>query len=131
MKTENKLMIILFLMAFSTLFLLYAVISADNESMMSAGNSVVPTNADIGKTVYTEGKVLSKRNTFTGDHLIIQIECSDKTVLPIFIPKSTGASSIHSKVNVDDSIGVLGLVEEYDGALELVLKNEKDLIVLN
>ncbi|WNY23223.1 hypothetical protein MmiHf6_05280 [Methanimicrococcus hongohii] len=131
MKTENKLVIILFLMAFSTVFLLYAVISADNESLMSAGNSVVPTTEDVGKTVYTEGLVMSKRMTFTGDHLIIQIECADKTVLPVFVPKSVGASSIFSKIEAESLIGVKGAVEEYNGTLELVLKNENDLRILN
>ncbi|MDR0767487.1 MAG: hypothetical protein LBE57_03450 [Methanosarcinales archaeon] len=130
MKTENKLVILLFLMAFSTVFLLYAVISADNEALMNAGNSVVPTKADIGKTVYTEGKVLSKRMTFTGGHLNIQIECVDRTVLPVFVPNSSGASSIYSMIDADNMIGVRGSVGEYNGALQIVLRNERDLRVL-
>jgi hypothetical protein len=101
MKTENKLVIILFVMAFSTVFLLYAAISEDNEMSMTSANSVVPTQSDIGRVVYTEGKVLSKRMTFTGDHLIIQMECADRTVLPVFVSRSAGASSIFSQIDAD------------------------------
>ncbi|MBZ3934987.1 hypothetical protein [Methanimicrococcus blatticola] len=132
MKTENKIVIILFLMAFSTVFLLYAVISADHASWTSAGeNAVIPTVADVGKTVYAEGLVMSKKMTFKGEHLIVQMECDDHTVLPVFIPKSSGASAIYSKVDVDRRIGVKGSVEEYNGSLEIVLKNENDFHILN
>ena len=131
MKTENKLVIILFVMAFSTVFLLYAVISEDNEASMTSANSVVPTQSDIGRVVYTEGVVLSKRMTFTGDHLIIQMECADRTVLPVFVPRSAGASSIFSKIDTDSRIGVRGTVNVHNGTLQLVLRNERDLRVLS
>lgn len=131
-KTENKIVIILFLMAFSTVFLLYAVISADHASWTPSGeNAVIPTTNDVGKTVYTEGSVLSKRMTFTGDHLIVQIECTDRTVLPVFVPKSVGASAIYSKADIGHRVGVKGSVEEYNGTLEIVLKNENDFHILN
>lgn len=119
-------------MAFSTLFLLYAVLPADHVSRTSGGEkSVIPTVNDIGKTVYTEGTVMSKRMTYKGGHLIIQMECADHTVLPVFIPKSSGASAVYSKTNAGDRIGVRGSVEEYGGTLELVLKNEADFHLLN
>ena len=126
MKAENKVVIILFIMAFSTVFLLYGIIS--NDSIFdSSEESVVPTKNDIGKTVYVEGTVLSKRMTFTGDNLIVNIECKDSTVLMIFIPKSSGAASLNGIIEVDNIIGVKGPVEEYNGTLEVVLKNENNL----
>lgn len=131
MKTENKIVIILFLMAFSTLFLLYAVMTTDDASRIAGENAVIPAVSDIGKTVYAEGVVMSRRMTFKGEHLIIQIECADHTVLPVFIPKSAGASSIYSKINEGYRIGVKGQVEEYNGTLEIVLRNEKDFHILS
>ncbi len=131
MKTESKIVFILFLMAFSTLFLLYAVMTTNHASRLTGENAVIPTTDDIGKTVYTEGLVMSKRMTFKGEHLIVQMECADHTVLPLFIPKSAGASLIYSKVSAGHRIGVRGTVEEYNGTLEIVLKTEKDFSVLH
>ncbi|MDR2943545.1 MAG: hypothetical protein LBU81_00385 [Methanosarcinales archaeon] len=132
MKIENKIVIILFIMAFSTLFLLYAVFSADSVSRTASGeNAVIPTVNDVGNTVYTEGVVMSKKMTFKGEHLIVQIECEDHTVLPVFIPKSAGASDIFSKTAINRRIGVKGSVEDFNGTLEIVLKHEADFHILN
>jgi DNA/RNA endonuclease YhcR with UshA esterase domain len=137
MKTENKVAAILFIMAFSTVFLLYAAISADTGNNINE-TPVIPTNNDIGKTVYVEGTVLSKRMTYTGDNLLINLECrspanqnqSDgNAVVIVFVPKSTGSVSINQKLNVGDKIGVKGAVEEYNGTPEVILKNEKNLLI--
>ncbi|MCL2142498.1 MAG: hypothetical protein FWH46_06505 [Methanimicrococcus sp.] len=135
MKTESKVAAILFIMAFSTLFLLYTAISADTGS---GGQEVpvIPTKNDIGKTVYVEGTVLSKRMTFTGSNLLINLDCqtdqknqNDESVVIIFVPKSSGAVSLNQTIDVGGKIGVKGVVEEYNGTLEVVLKNEKNLFV--
>ena len=135
MKTENKIAAILFIMAFSTLFLLYAAISADTGG---SGQEVpvIPTKNDIGKTVYVEGIVLSKRMTYTGSNLMINLDCqadqksqNDDSVVVIFVPRSSGAVSLNQAISVGDKIGVKGAVEEYNDTLEVVLKNEKDLFV--
>lgn len=127
MKTENKIVIIIFVMVFSTLFLLYTAVYNHSSDFSGVDAVVIPTKDDVGKTVYVEGVVLSKKSTFQGGHLIINIECADKTVLIIFIPKSAGAEHISQMIEPDDKIGVKGIVEEYNGALEVVLKNEKNL----
>jgi DNA/RNA endonuclease YhcR with UshA esterase domain len=135
MRTENKVAAILFIMAFSTIFLLYAAISADPQSNADK-IPVIPTTNDIGKTVYVEGTVLSKRMTFTGSNLLINLDCqappenqSNDTVVVIFIPRSAGAVSYNQTIEVGNKIGVVGVVEEYNGVLEVVLKNEKNLFL--
>ena len=154
MKTENKVAVLLFIMAFSTLFLLYAAISADAGNNDN-GTPVIPTKNDVGRTVYVEGTVLSKRMTFTGDNLMISLDCQESSARPsqntnqnanqntnqapsptsgnsvvtVFIPKSAGAVSIFPKLGEGDKIGVKGVVEEYNGTLEVVLKNEKNLFI--
>ena len=127
MKKENKIVIILFIMAFSSVVLLYAIIADDSGTGFSSEASVIPTKADIGKTVYVEGTVLDKRMTYTGENCIANIECSDRTVLMIFIPKSSGAASVNQTIEVGDYIGLKGDVEEYNGTLEVVLKNSSNL----
>ena len=149
MKTENKVAAILFIMAFSTIFLLYAAISADTANNAN-DIPVIPTKNDIGKTVYVEGTVLSKRMTFTGNNLLISLDCQtppenqnqnknqnqnqnlnpNDSVVIIFIPRSSGAASFHQSIDVGNKIGVRGVVEEYNGTLEVVLKNEKNLFLL-
>ncbi|MCL2863488.1 MAG: hypothetical protein FWE54_05315 [Methanimicrococcus sp.] len=97
MKTENKIVIILFIMAFSTVFLLYSMIDSSDNGFSPAGETpVIPTNADIGKTVYVEGTVLSKRMTYTGENLILNIECSDRTGGGTSSMASGGTSSMAS-----------------------------------
>ena len=127
MKKENKIVILLFIMAFSSVVLLYAIIAEDSGAGFGSETPVVPTKADIGKTVYVEGTVLNKRMTFTGENCIANIECNDRTVLMIFIPKSSGAASVHQAIEVGDYVGLKGEVEEYNGILEVVLKNESNL----
>jgi len=127
MKKENKIVILLFIMAFSSVVLLYAIISEDSGAGFGSETPVIPTKADIGKTVYVEGTVLNKRMTFTGENCIANIECSDRSVLMIFIPKSSGAASVNQTIEIGDYIGLKGDVEEYNGTLEVVLKNSANL----
>ena len=132
MKTENKIVIILFIMAFSTIFLLYSMVTSSENNFISAGETpVIPTENDLGKTVYVQGTVMSKRTTYTGENLILNIECSDRTVLMIFVPKSAGAAAVNQKIEPNDYIGVKGTVEEYNGTLEVIPKNERNVIKLN
>jgi len=127
MKKENKIVILLFIMAFSSVILLYAIISEDSGAGFGSETPVIPTKADIRKTVYVEGTVLNKRMTFTGENCIANIECSDRSVLMIFIPKSSGAASVNQTIEIGDYIGLKGDVEEYNGTLEVVLKNSANL----
>ena len=127
MKKENKIVIILFIMAFSSVILLYAIVTEDSGAGFGSETPVIPTKADIGKTVYVEGTVLDKRMTYTGENCIVNIECSDRSVLMIFIPKSSGAASVNQTIDVGDYVGLKGDVEEYNGTLEVVLKNESNL----
>ena len=127
MKKENKIVIILFIMAFSSVILLYAIIAEDSDAGFSSETPIIPTKEDIGKTVYVEGTVLNKRMTYTGENCIANIECSDRSVLTIFIPRSSGASSVNQMIEIGDYIGLRGDVEEYNGTLEVVLKSETNL----
>ena len=132
MKIENKIVIILFITAFTTLFLLYAVLSENPGSglTVSEEKAVIPTKADLGKEVYVQGTVLDKRMTYSGDNLIVNIECEDKTVLMIFIPKSAGAAAVNREIEPSDYIGVKGTVKEYNKTLEVVPKNENGIFKL-
>jgi len=131
MKTENKIVIILFIMAFSTVFLVYSMIESSDSGFTPAGETpVIPTKTDIGKTVYVQGMVLNKRMTYTGDNLILNIECGNGEILMIFVPKSAGAAAVNKRIEQDDYIGVKGAVEEYNGTLEVVPKNESYVIKL-
>jgi len=127
MKKENKIVILLFIMAFSSVVLLYAIIAEDSGAGFGSETPIIPTKTDIGKTVYVEGTVLNKRMTFTGENCIATIECSNQTVLMIFIPKSSGAASVYQAIEIGDYVGLKGNVEEYNGTLEVVLKNESNL----
>ncbi|WNY24711.1 hypothetical protein [Methanolapillus millepedarum] len=126
MKKENKIVIVLFLTAFLSVLLLYAFVFSGSFGTGPQQSPVIPTQSDIGKSVYVEGTVLNKKMTFTGENLILNIEGTNQDVLVIFIPKSSGASSIFQKTSVGNKIGVTGIVEEYNGTLEVVVKKETD-----
>lgn len=124
MRHDNRIVLILFIMAVSTVFLMYAAFTADEKMPQANETPVIPGKEEIGKTVYVEGIVAGKKMTLKGEHLILTITCTDNTVLPVFIPKTSGAAIVFSEVEIGDKIGVKGVVEEYNGALEIVLKRE-------
>lgn len=100
----------------------------------SAGNAVIPTHDDIGKTVYVEGNILDFRKTNTGDHLIITLLCSggsEQETISVFIRKSSGAANVSARIVKGAKIGVTGTVQEYSGSLEIVVSKEQDITILS
>ena len=134
-RRENRIIAVLLVMLFVSLIILSVVFSDSFESGQNRtgdpGKAVIPTAADIGKTVYAEGTVTGFRKTYTGDHLIITLSFDDASVMPVFVPKSAGAADISGALEKGRRIGVSGTVREYENAPELVVKEKKDIVFLN
>lgn len=131
-RKENRIIAVLLTMLFVSLIILSVVFSDSSESgedrAGKTGNTVIPTAADIGKTVYAEGTVAGFRKTHTGDHLIITLSFDDASTIPVFVPKSAGAADISGALEKGKRIGVSGTVQEYEDAPELVVKEKKDIV---
>ena len=147
---ENRIIAVLLAMLLISLIIVSYAFSAGSGYSGSAGssfgsffrlsgetspeNAVIPTQDDIGKTVYVEGNVLNFRKTNTGDHLIITLLCSggsEQETISVFIRKSSGAANISSRIVNGAKIGATGTVQEYGGSLEIVVSKEQDVTILS
>ncbi|WP_094228977.1 OB-fold nucleic acid binding domain-containing protein [Methanolobus psychrotolerans] len=126
MEKEEKIVVILLCMAFISLTIAYASFySGDSASnMQELSSSSLP-----GEDVRFEGDVLSKRFTYTGGHLLIDVDYG-VGVITVFVPSKNGAKDIDSRINENDHVLVIGTVDEYEGQLEVVVQSSDDITLL-
>ncbi|WP_340818700.1 OB-fold nucleic acid binding domain-containing protein [Methanolobus sp. WCC4] len=126
MEKEEKIVVILLCMALLSLGIAYATFFSDGNASGVGGfsSSSVP-----GDNVQFTGEVLSKQFTYTGDHLVLDIDYGQGVVM-VFVPSGNGAKDVDSKVTANDHLFIKGTVEEYMGELEVVVQDAKDVSVL-
>lgn len=126
MKKEEKIVIILLCMVLLSLAITYVTFfSAGSQHEKSSFSS----RSLPGDEVYLEGNVVTKRFTYTGNHLLMNVEYGDGTVV-VFIPSDSGAKDVNSRVNENDRISLTGTVQEYNEELEILIHNSNDINVL-
>jgi hypothetical protein len=126
MEKEEKIVVILLCMALFSLAIAYTFFYSENseDGAMSFSSSSVP-----GDEVKLEGDVLTKRFTYTGDHLLMSVDYGSG-VAKVFVPSGSGSKDADSIVEVNDRVLILGKVSEYEGELEVVVDSSTDIIVL-
>ncbi|WP_406656970.1 OB-fold nucleic acid binding domain-containing protein [Methanolobus sp. ZRKC2] len=126
MEKEEKVVVVLLAMIFLSFSIAYVFFFSE------AGSEVAEfsVSSEIGERVVLEGSVVSKRFTYTGDHLLLTVDSGSETV-KVFIPSDNGARDIGSMVNEDDTIKVSGVVDEYKGEIEVVVRDEKDVAIIS
>ena len=125
MEKEEKVVVILLAMVFLSFSIAYVFFFSDAGSEVSEFSA----SSQIGERVVLEGSVISKRFTYSGDHLLLSVDSGSQAV-KIFIPSDNGAKAVGSRVNEDDTVRVSGIVDEYNGEIEVVVRDEYDVVVI-
>ncbi|WMW22544.1 OB-fold nucleic acid binding domain-containing protein [Methanolobus mangrovi] len=126
MEKEEKIVVILLCMALLSLTIAYASFYSgdDGSSIGEFSSSSLP-----GEDVRLEGDVLSKSFTYTGGHLLMDIDYGSG-VVKVFVPSNNGANDIDSQINENDHVLITGIVDEYGGDLEVVVQSSGDVDLL-
>lgn len=122
LQKEEKATVVLMITALLVLMLIY-------YGFFTGGPSDYSDRSSIGDQVVLQGEVVGKRNTFTGDHLILTVDYDD-SLIKVFVHRNNGADRVERSVNILDTISVLGIVEEYQGEREIVVTRPEDINVL-
>ncbi len=119
MQKEEKIVIVLLLMAAGSLAVAFWAFGSDDGT---AGGA---TEKDASLTV--EGRVLEMKPTKSGGNLILSLEGSS---LPVFIPASSGAGEVQKRVHPGDKVRVAGTVSSFQGKDELKVARASDVQLL-
>lgn len=127
MEKEEKIVVILMCMALLSLAIAYVTFfSGESEGdVISFSSSSLP-----GDIVQFEGEVFSKHFTYTGGHLLLDVDYGSG-VVSVFIPSNNGADDVDSRLVEGDLVSVRGSVQEYGGELEVVVMAGEDVVVLS
>jgi len=85
--------------------------------------------SEVGEKVSLDAEVLSKRFTYTGDHLLLEVNF-DSEVLSVFIPNTAGAETLEELINEGDFISITGIISEYKGKKEIRVERKEDITTL-
>ncbi|WP_342305502.1 OB-fold nucleic acid binding domain-containing protein [Methanolobus sp. ZRKC5] len=126
MEKEERIVVVLLCMAVLSLTIAYATFfSGDGDgSVGSFSSSSLP-----GEDVRFEGDVLSKRFTYSGGHLLMDVDYGSG-VVKVFVPSANGANDVDSQIGENEYVVIVGIVGEYEGELEVVVQNSEDIILL-
>jgi hypothetical protein len=123
MQKEEKIVVVLLLMALGSLALAFWAFSPEEGELDSSSDSVSQENAGLS----VEGLVLEKKPTKSGGNLLLKL---DSTPLPIFIPARAGAKEIQARIKAGDRVKIRGTVSAFQGNEELVVSRQADIQVL-
>ena len=123
MEKEEKIVVVLLAMAILSLGVAYVTFFQNNGNSTSSDVMQLTERSSVGDLVYFEGTILSKKFTFKGDHLLLSVDY-DQNVVKVFIPNNKGAKYIDDMVNENDMVRIQGIVDEYQGEREVVVRNK-------
>lgn len=128
MEKEEKVVVVLLFMALSSLLIAYVFFGSELEGVgQSEGKAMQYTHeSKVGEKVTLDAEVLSKQFTYTGDHLILDVNF-DSEVLSVFIPKTAGAEALNNSITEGDLISVTGTISEYKGKKEIKVERKEDI----
>jgi DNA/RNA endonuclease YhcR with UshA esterase domain len=130
---EEKVMVLLLFMILTSLMTAYLCFGTElTASGQEAGEEArqYTRESGEGEKVFLEAQVLSKRLTYTGGHLLLQVDC-DSEVLSVFIPKTAGAEALNNSIQKGDFISVTGTISEYEGKREIKVERKEDILLID
>ncbi len=133
MEKEEKVMVLLLFMTLTSLMTAYLCFGPElTASGQGAGEEVKQYTRESGEgeKVFLEAQVLSKRLTYTGGHLLLQVDCNSE-VLSVFIPKTAGVEALNNSIQKGDFISVTGTVSEYEGKREIKVERKEDILLVD
>lgn len=123
MEKEEKVVAVLLTMAILSLGVAYVTFFQGNGEGISNDALQLTERSSVGDLVYFEGSILSKKFTFKGDHLLLSVDY-DQNVVKVFIPNNNGAVDVDNMINENDMVRIQGIVDEYQGELEIVVQSK-------
>ncbi len=117
LQKEEKIALVLLLMAFSSLAIAAWAMGGLDQS----------TNAKAASKVSVEGNILGINPTKGGGNLILQLDSAPEA---IFIPQDSGAKEVMDKIKIGDRIRVRGSPTEFQGAREIKVDWARDVEVI-
>ncbi len=133
MEKEEKVMVLLLFMTLSSLMTAYLCFGSElaDAGQKPGGQARQYTpESNEGEKVFLEAEVLSKRFTYTGEHLLLQVDCNSE-VLSVFIPKTAGAEALNMSIREGDLISLTGTISEYEGKREIKVERKEDILLNN
>ncbi|MDD4331378.1 MAG: hypothetical protein PHD26_04155 [Methanosarcinaceae archaeon] len=128
LEKEEKIVVLLILMALSSLSIAYFCLGSDPESG-GQGAEKLSAKSALGDRVFLEAEVLSKRFTYKGGHLLLKVDYESE-VLPVFVPENAGVEALDEHISVGNYVAITGILEEYEGEREIIVRNKGDIQVL-
>lgn len=122
MEKEEKIVVVLLVMAILSLAVAYFTYLPGE---LTGDIRPLTDSSGLGEKVFVEGTVLSKRITYTGDHLILEVDQSTQPIT-VFIPNNRGAEEINERISTNDQVRITGILDEYEGELEIIVQKAKD-----
>jgi len=129
MEKEEKVVVVLLIMTLSSLLTAYLCFGSElaGPGQKSGGEARQYTQeSPAGEKVFLEAEVLSKRFTYKGEHLLLQVDFNSE-VLSIFIPKTAGAEALNRSIKEGDLVSVTGTISEYEGKREIKVERKEDI----
>lgn len=129
MEKEEKVVVVLLVMALFSLSTAYLLFGQELAGAGQPSDRKVlqyTHESEVGEKVSLDAEVLSKRFTYTGDHLLLEVNF-DSEVLSVFIPKTAGAEALNGLINEGDFISITGIVSEYEGEKEIRVERKEDI----
>ena len=117
MQKEEKIVVVLLLMALGSLAVAFWAFGPEN----SASESVSSVKKDSSLSV--QGLVLEVKPTKSGGNLLLKL---DSTPMSIFIPASAGAGEVQSRIKPGDRVMIRGTVSDYQDEEELTVARAAD-----
>ncbi len=123
MEKEEKIIAILLAMAILSLAVAYFTYIPGE---LSGNIEPLSDSTTLGEKVFVEGPVLNKKMTYSGDHLILKVD-HEGEMITVFVPNNKGAKDIDKELAVNDMVHIAGILDEYEGELEIIVKDKKDI----
>jgi DNA/RNA endonuclease YhcR with UshA esterase domain len=123
MEKEEKIIAILLAMAILSLAVAYFTYIPGE---LSGNIEPLSDSTTLGEKVFVEGPVLNKKMTYSGDHLILKVD-HEGEMITVFIPNNKGAKDIDKELAVNSMVHIAGILDEYEGELEIIVKDKKDI----
>lgn len=131
MQKEEKIVIVLLLMALGSLTTAFLAFSSAENEMSASPGSVSPGFAAAGSSqsryLTIEGTIIQKESTKSGGNLILRL---DSTPMPVFIPASAGSRELAVQLREGGMVRITGTVTEYQGEDELKVSHKADVQLL-
>ncbi|AFV25025.1 nucleic acid-binding OB-fold tRNA/helicase-type protein [Methanolobus psychrophilus R15] len=125
MEKEEKVVVILLAMVFLSLSIVYVTFFTGDSPDVAEFSAM----SGAGERVFLEGSIVTKRFTYTGNHLLMTVDSGSGPV-KVFIPSGNGAKDIGAMINEDDVVRIFGTVEEYEGEVEIVVQHKNDVVLV-